>query len=80
MQSQNSDRSRTAAAELASLILERPIEEWIAERRAAGRAWRRVERDLLEATGGRVDVTHETLRTWAPDQPAGRARVTPRSA
>lgn len=71
---QRLSRGRTATQELSDLLLGRPVEDFIVERRAAGRAWRYVARDLLEATGGRVDVTHETLRSWAPDEVPARGR------
>lgn len=58
---------------LADLLLGRPVEEWISERRLAGRSWRLIERDLRETTEGEVDVTHETLRSWCPDDPAPKA-------
>lgn len=49
---------------LASILLGRPLDGWIADQRAAGRSWRLVARDLYEATNGQIDVTHETVRTW----------------
>lgn len=42
-----------------------PVEQFVRTRRADGRAWRLIERDLYEATG--EDVTYETLRSWFPD-------------
>lgn len=41
--------------------------EFVRSRRSAGRSWRLIERDIYEATG--EDVTHETLRSWFPDEP-----------
>ena len=55
----------TATQKLASHLLGRDVREFIAERRAGGRAWRFVARDLYEATGGQIDVTYETVRGWA---------------
>ena len=55
---------------LASHLLGRDVREFIAERRGSGprhRAWRLVARDLYEATDGQIDVTYETLRSWAED-------------
>ena len=49
---------------MASLLLGKPVDVWIRERRATGRSWRLIARDLYEATGGQVDVTHEALRRW----------------
>ena len=40
------------------------METWIHERRAAGRSWRLIARDLYEATNGQIDVTYEALRRW----------------
>lgn len=56
--------------QLADVLLggEGALEEFVTERRAAGRSWRLVARDLYDATGGRVDVTYETLRVWVPDR------------
>lgn len=46
-----------------------PTSEFVRTRREAGRPWRLIARDLLEATGGEVDVAHETLRSWFPETP-----------
>jgi hypothetical protein len=59
--------NRSATQQLADLVLGRPVEEYVAERRNAGRSWRMVTRDLAEATEGRVDVTEVTLRSWIAD-------------
>lgn len=44
-----------------------PLEDFVRDRRATGRAWRLIARDLYEATQSEVDLTHETLRSWFPD-------------
>lgn len=54
----------TATQKLASHLLGQDVHAFIAERRAGGRAWRYIARDLYEATNGQVDVTYETLRQW----------------
>jgi hypothetical protein len=59
--------NRSATQQLADIVLDRPVEEYVAERREAGRSWRMVTRDLAEATGGRIDVTEVTLRSWMAD-------------
>lgn len=41
------------------------LDDYVAERRKAGRAWRHISRDLLDDTG--VDVTEFTLRSWYPE-------------
>jgi hypothetical protein len=52
---------------LASILLGEPVTTWVARQRSAGRSWRLVARDLYERTGGQIDVTHETLRLWVPE-------------
>lgn len=60
----------TPTAQLADLILgdDGPLEDFVRSRRATNRAWRLIARDLYEATGQRIDVTYETLRSWYPDE------------
>jgi hypothetical protein len=41
-----------------------PLAEWIASRRAEGRSWRHVARELAELTDGLVDVAPQTLINW----------------
>lgn len=50
--------------ELAALLLERPLDEYVAEKRDASRSWRLIARDLMDDTDGKVDVTEQTLRNW----------------
>lgn len=57
--------SATPTQRLATLLLERDVREFIEEKRAEGRAWRFIARDLYDATNGQVDVTYETVRSWA---------------
>jgi hypothetical protein len=45
------------------------IKAFVLGRRAKGVAWRKIARDLYEATDKRVDVAHETLRNWFPGEP-----------
>jgi hypothetical protein len=52
-------------AAIASRILGQNVTAWINERRAAGRTWRAIQRELVDATDGIIDVVHETVRTWA---------------
>lgn len=46
----------------ANHLLDGKLDEFVESRRADGRSWRLIARDLHEATG--LDVTHETLRIW----------------
>lgn len=61
---------QTPTQRLADLILAEPLEEFVRTRRAQNTSWRLIERDLLAATDGQVDVTYETLRSWYPDETA----------
>lgn len=54
----------TPTQRLATLLLEQPVTDWIADKRAAGLSWRVIARDLHTSTQGAVDVTAETLRGW----------------
>lgn len=49
---------------LASLILGRPVMEFIAEHRANGASYRKVALALRDATDGEVDVSDITIRSW----------------
>lgn len=43
------------------------IDGWIAQRRQAGKSWRVISRELSDLTDGEIDVTYETLRSWAAE-------------
>lgn len=58
----------TPKQRLAELLLGESLEHFVRSRRADGLPWRYVARDLFDATGGEVDVTHESLRLWFPDE------------
>ncbi len=51
---------------VARLVPDADLEEFVRSRRDAGMAWRKVSNELRDETG--VDVTHETLRSWFPDE------------
>lgn len=53
------------AQRLADTLLDGGLDEFVQSRRAVGRSWRLIARDLYEDT--KVDVTYETLRGWYPD-------------
>lgn len=57
----------TPKQQLATLLFGGDLETFVRDRRDVGTPWRVVARDLYEATDGKVDVTHETLRVWFPD-------------
>lgn len=54
----------TPTHRLADLLLPTTLAEFVDTRRAGGRSWRLISRDVLEETDGQVDVTAETLRGW----------------
>jgi hypothetical protein len=60
----------TPTRRLADLLLEGGLEHFVRSRRAEDRSWRLIARDIWEASDGQVDVTHETLRSWFPDEVA----------
>lgn len=59
----------TPTQRLAEVLLGESLEHFVRSRRAEGKPWRIIARDLWRATNGEVDVTYETLRTWFPDEP-----------
>lgn len=60
-------------AVIASRILGEDVTHWINERRAAGKTWRAIQRELVAATDGIIDVVHETVRAWAKIPNGGEA-------
>ncbi len=61
----------TVTRRYADLLLQGQLETFVRERRAQDRAWRLISRDLWETTGGELDITYETLRSWFPDPEKG---------
>lgn len=55
---------RPAQQRYADLLLGRSVEDFIAERRANEVPYRRIARDLCDATDGEIDVSDVTVRTW----------------
>lgn len=49
---------------LADLLLQRPVAEFIAERRAGGDSYSNIATALKDATDGEIDVTDEAVRQW----------------
>lgn len=54
----------TPKMKLATLMLRRPVGEWITDARNRGLSWRAIAEQLAAETNGEITVTHETLRTW----------------
>lgn len=57
----------TPNQKLAGMILGKPVKQYIRERRAAGRSWRLVARDLYDATNGQIDITYQAAKNWADE-------------
>jgi len=53
----------TASQQLATILLRQDVIEWIVERRP-DTSWRKLARELYDATDGQVDVTQQTLYSW----------------
>ena len=60
------DQSLTPSQVLAEVVLGRPLAEYVNEKRTARPRWpwRLIAEQLAEDTGGKVNVTAETLRSW----------------
>ena len=60
----------TRTRQWAEMVLGEDLEAFVRSRREQQprRPWRLIQRDLYEATDGRVDITFETLRSWFPDR------------
>jgi hypothetical protein len=57
---------QTAKQQLADVLLEGTLDEFVKTRRADGRSWRLIAKDLEAETG--VDVTFESIRSWYPEE------------
>lgn len=58
----NSPSPSTYGTQLAGEILGTPLDEWVQERRDAGKSWDAVAVELALMTQGRVTYTREHLR------------------
>lgn len=58
----------TPTQRLAELLLDESLEEFVRSRRDHT-SWRRIAKELHDATDGEIDVTQEILRRWYPDPP-----------
>lgn len=56
------DSNLSHKAQLAGLILEVPLEDWVNEKRDYSKSWDSIAIDLAIATGGRVTYSGEHLR------------------
>lgn len=55
--------------QLADLLLDKPLDEWVAERRTeiGWKSWDRMALELRHVTEGRVVLAGNTLRRWFPE-------------
>jgi hypothetical protein len=56
---------QTPLAQLIETKIGRPLAEYVADARNAGKDWRTIARDIQAETG--VRVSWETLRSWCTD-------------
>lgn len=61
------DDDRPPLRRLADHLVKGGLDDFVKERRATGRSWRLIERDLYLSTKGKASVSFETLRSWYPD-------------
>ena len=56
----------TPTQQLATILLERPLADYVAEKRTARPRWpwNLIAEQLAADTGGMVDITGEALRQW----------------
>lgn len=59
--------------QLAGILLQRPLVDYVADKRAEGLAWRKIATALRTDTEGRISVSHEVLRLWFGEELAERA-------
>lgn len=64
-------RRRSGLWKHANLVVPGGLDDFVLTRRTAGLGWRLIARELWVTTDGEVDLTHETLRRWYPDDANG---------
>lgn len=60
------DEPLNAKRQLAEILLDRPLDDWVAERRTphGWKSWDRMALELRVVTEGRVVIAGNTLRRW----------------
>jgi hypothetical protein len=53
----------TSTTRLAAILLGQDLEVWVKARRAEGKSWLNIARELGDATNGQVTYSHEGLRS-----------------
>lgn len=59
--------SPTDKFQLAEHLIGGDLRGYVNQKRADGKSWHRISRDLLTDTNGVIDVTVQTLRNWFPE-------------
>lgn len=62
---ESQSETETPTQRLASILLGESVTTYIGKQRETGQSWRRIADSLRTATDGQIDVTYETLRSWA---------------
>jgi hypothetical protein len=57
----------SANMKLASILLDKPVEDWIQEQRDQGTSWHKIALALHAATGGQIALTGEAIRLWSKE-------------
>lgn len=57
-------QTRLPRLRYADFLLGRSTDDFIAERRSIGVPYRRIARELADATNGEIDVSDVTIRAW----------------
>lgn len=56
--------SGTPRQRLAERHLDRPLGEWVSDRRDRGESWATIAEALADATDGDVEISREAIRLW----------------
>lgn len=62
--------TETPSQRLATLLLRKPLGDWVAERRDAGTSWQAIADELATVTSGQVSLSREALRLWYAERQA----------
>ena len=54
----------SAHQQLATVLLQRPVTDWILEERNSRFTWREIAEHLCDITDGLVDLSDQTLSNW----------------
>jgi hypothetical protein len=60
-------KSPSPRQRLASVLIGRPVTDFIADRRFAGESWPTIRDAIRHETAGEVDVSWQAVQQWAAD-------------